>query len=173
MAPTGSSKDPDKLYSCYKSEDTWFEEHEWEKHGRCAGVKDAGDFFTQVCAMAEKPLAVMEGVRVSGGDTSDAADQLQRSGYCVFGLSSQSQIMLSACAGSDGVWKLADVGEFPRLCAWSGHIPPSTPSPSAHSASSCVPNTHGPSCDTDADCDGIHGCVRCAHSGYCTDVPLS
>ena len=37
-----------------------FETHEWIKHGRCAGVKDADDFFTQVCALSAAPLALMK-----------------------------------------------------------------------------------------------------------------
>ena len=33
-------------------------------------------------------------------------------------------------------------------------------------------NQHGPPCSSDADCKGVPDCVRCAHSGYCTDQPL-
>eukprot|EP01049_Picozoa_sp_SAG25_P004278 SAG25_NODE_266_length_10666_cov_14.508943_9_plen_320_part_00 len=45
---------------------------------------------------------------------------------------------------------------------------PSPPSPSAHQ---CVPNKHGPACKEDSDCTSIRHCVRCAHSGYCTEQP--
>lgn len=35
----------------------------------------------------------------------------------------------------------------------------------------CVPGTRGPTCSSDSDCQNITSCVRCAHSGHCTDVP--
>ena len=31
---------------------------------------------------------------------------------------------------------------------------------------------HGPACESDVDCAHVTGCVRCAQSGFCTDVPL-
>jgi hypothetical protein len=34
----------------------------------------------------------------------------------------------------------------------------------------CLPNTHGPPCTTDDECH-YPGCVRCANSGFCTNVP--
>ena len=48
--------------------------------------------------------------------------------------------------------------------------PSSSPSPSP--AASCVPGQHGPPCDSDEDCSSVPDCVRCAGSGFCTDVPL-
>jgi len=42
----------------------------------------------------------------------------------------------------------------------------------AKTQESCIPNTHGPACSADGDCASVSGCVRCAKSGYCTDVPL-
>lgn len=36
-------------------------------------------------------------------------------------------------------------------------------------ATSCVPGKHGPQCSSDNNCAGVSGCVRCAHSGFCTD----
>jgi len=41
-----------------------------------------------------------------------------------------------------------------------------------HPVDQCVSGEHGPACGSDDDCAGLKGCVRCAHSGYCTDVPL-
>lgn len=40
------------------------------------------------------------------------------------------------------------------------------------SVAECVPNTHGPKCQNDSDCAGTRGCLRCAHSGFCTATPL-
>ena len=48
---------------------------------------------------------------------------------------------------------------------WAGCPPPPPP------ATSCVPGTHGPPCGADSDCVGVPDCVRCAHSGFCTDLP--
>lgn len=34
-----------------------------------------------------------------------------------------------------------------------------------------MPEQHGPPCKTDADCARVPGCLRCAHSGYCSVEP--
>jgi len=36
----------------------------------------------------------------------------------------------------------------------------------------CVPGHHGPVCHDGADCANKSGCLRCAASGFCTNVPL-
>jgi len=170
--PTISSSDPSGLAACYKPQGTEsashqlsFEKHEWEKHGMCAGVQSAKDYFSQICRLAQRPVEIMDGVRASGGSAVDAADQLQRSGYCVWSVASHAQVYLSACAGSDGVWKLADSASFASVCG-----APSPPPP-APWAAACLPNTRGPACHSDWDCAGITGCVRCAKSGFCTNEP--
>lgn len=175
--------DPHKIYECYKPDGSdssehqlSFEQHEWEKHGRCAGVSNAENFFSQVCSLAAGPLKVVQATKAAGMDLSATADQLQRSGYCVYQTMTQSQIELSACAGQDGQWKLADVAEFPSVCKWDGPPSPSPSPPSpkpSPSAGTCLPGKRGPSCAADADCVGLSGCVRCAHSGYCTDLTLA
>jgi hypothetical protein len=83
-----------------------------------------------------------------------------------------SQFELSACASNDGVWKLAPVARFPALCHGTVHplLPPGPPPPLP--ASLCKPFAHGPPCSTDADCAAVPKCVRCARSGFCTDVRL-
>ncbi len=81
---------------------------------------------------------------------------------------------LSACAGPDAKWVLTPVADFAAACGgWTldDRITPIDPDDD-DPADSCVPSTHGPACDTDADCADAPGCVRCAGSGYCTDVPL-
>jgi len=183
-----NATDPQKIYECYKPDGTVsaahqlsFEQHEWEKHGRCAGVSNAESFFSQVCSLAAGPLKVMQAAKSAGLDLSATADQLQRSGYCVYQTMTQFQIELSACAGQNGQWKLADVADFPSVCKWDGPPPPSpSPKPSPEpspkpspSAGSCVPGKRGPSCAADADCAGLSDCVRCAHSGFCTAQPLA
>ena len=77
-----SSAQPSELISCY--DDLGFEQHEWGKHGVCAGVKDAKDFFTQVCALATAPLKVMTATVSGGGDVTRAASDLKAAGYAIF-----------------------------------------------------------------------------------------
>lgn len=79
-------------------------------------MTDAGDYFNQTCSLSVRPLEVMEGIRAAGGSVVDAAEQLQRLGICVKSLLEHDQILLSACAGPDGKWKLADVRKFPSVC---------------------------------------------------------
>jgi hypothetical protein len=50
--------------------------------------------------------------------------------------------------------------------------PPGPAPPPSPPATTCEPNKHGPPCKTDTDCSNVPKCVRCAHSGYCTDIPL-
>ena len=50
----------------------------------CAGVKDAKDFFTQVCALATAPLKVMAATVSGGGDVTRAASDLKAAGYAIF-----------------------------------------------------------------------------------------
>lgn len=55
------------------------------------------------------------------------------------------------------------------------HIPewlgcPTAPPPTPP-ATTCAHDQHGPPCTSDAQCLHVSGCVRCAHSGFCTDLP--
>ena len=70
VPPLVSLAQPSELISCY--DDLRFQQHEWCSHGVCAGVKDAKDFFTQVCALSKAPLKVMNAM-VSGGGNLKAA----------------------------------------------------------------------------------------------------
>mmetsp|Transcript_136753 Transcript_136753/g.265984 ORF Transcript_136753/g.265984 Transcript_136753/m.265984 type:complete len:301 (-) Transcript_136753:302-1204(-) len=42
----------------------------------------------------------------------------------------------------------------------------------AASAEICIHGKRGPRCSSNSDCVNQAGCVRCAHNGYCTDIPL-
>ena len=169
IQPSGSPDDPSTVYSCYDDESRGdaitFETHEWDKHGKCAGVRDVDDFFGQVCALAKAPLATMAAQRAAGSSLSDTAAALTSAGFPVWDTDAQNaQVLLSVCAGDDGKWIFAEQSQMPSLC--KGKTPGPAPSPP-----SCVPGVHGPACDTDADCAGKPNCVRCAHSGFCTDEP--
>lgn len=172
--------DPTKIYSCYQNYDDAahqleFEGHEWDKHGKCAGVRDVEDFFGQICALSAAPLEVMSEVRSSKpGDFAAMKTALMKAGYPVWSESGEQEVLLSACASYDGRWKLAEVSDFRALCGGSTPTPAPSPTPSpSPSTGKCVKNVKGPKCSSSADCVGLESCVRCAHSGYCTDVPLA
>lgn len=93
-----------------------------------------------------------------------------------------AQIMLSACLNSDiDKWILSEPTKFSQVCG--SKIFPPTPS---SEEVKCLPNEHGPKCRSDSDCEGkrcgqcicthfligVAGCIRCAHSGFCTTQPL-
>ncbi|CAK0794031.1 unnamed protein product [Prorocentrum cordatum] len=174
-----SSADATGVYTCYQqanqseSQLLWFENHEWEKHGRCAGVDGVDDFFHQICDLSAAPLAAM------GKATAfeDMVGALGRAGHPIFDVDRENdQIFLSACAAQDGRWKLADASKFQEVCG--GGAPPapgpSPPGPAPPApAEACAKGRKGPKCGSDSDCSGIQGCVRCAHSGFCTDQPLA
>lgn len=173
--PELSAANPTKVYPCFDTQGSsssavWFQKHEWEKHGVCAGVKNADDFFRQVCQLSSAPLQVMASSRAAGQDLVDMADQLQRAGYCVYHIDSYNkQLQHSACQDEKGIWHLADVNSFPQVCGGGG----GSPAGGGEVGGVCVTGQRGPRCSKDADCWGKANCQRCAHSGYCTDVPLT
>ena len=123
VAPSGSAATPTTVYPCYDDTDDpdadlGFEQHEWGKHGVCAGVADADDYFTQLCAIAAGPLAAMRAAREAGADLDAMADAVEGAGYSVFYVddSSDSQLYLSACATSNGTWHLAAPSAFESVC---------------------------------------------------------
>jgi hypothetical protein len=180
--------DATKIYDCYKNEEAAadsshqlaFINHEWEKHGRCAGVDNVDDFFGQVCALSAAPVAVIEKAKESGTTFDAVVDAVKKSGYPVFGVDAgEDQIELSVCSGpkSGNKWVVSPVSEFQAKCGGGSPAPapapgPSPPAPSP-STSTCVTGKRGPACSSNGDCTGVSGCTRCARSGYCTDVPLA
>jgi len=92
-------------------------QHEWEKHGTCAGVEDSTDFFSQVCDMADPPLAVMAKSKDAGGDLDAIANAVEAVGYEVFYVDTQySQLYLSACATPERKWVLSKQANFAKDC---------------------------------------------------------
>jgi len=180
IAPSFSKADPTLLLPCYAATSPsnpasalGFEKHEWGAHGVCAGAKDATDFFTQVCDLGSAPLAVMKKSRTAGGSVSAMATALRKAGYPVYKLGGESQIYLSVCAGDDGRWKLHTLKDFPKYCKSKSPLPTPAPTPApTPGTGQCNSGSRGPKCSTNADCTGLKNCVRCAGSGYCTDVPL-
>lgn len=188
LRPTKSAAAPKELYPCYQSSDTpyqrqlSFEQHEWTKHGRCAGAVDAEDYLLKACSLSSAPLQLMATERSAGMFELGAfARRLELAGFPVFALDHRNmQLELSACAGDDGAWVLAKPSDFRARCGGRASSSTTTPpvrvpmpvEPAPNAALSCVRNVKGPKCGTDSDC-GYSGCVRCARSGFCTDQALN
>lgn len=103
LGPSRSRSRPSVLYPCYSSVHTQtqlsFETHEWTKHGECAGVTDASDYFSQICTLAAAPTAVIERVRLGGGDLEGMAEALRAFGYPIWNIDPEHlQLELSACS---------------------------------------------------------------------------
>ena len=134
LAPSLSDANTSVVYSCYAGltcpncddDDTGdpalaFEAHEWGKHGVCAGVRDADDFFSQLCGLAKYPLDIMTSARAAGADFAGIASAVS-SQFSVFSVdNSTAQILLSACVTpKSGFWVLSPVAEFPAVCGAVG-----------------------------------------------------
>lgn len=189
LAPKDPSE-PTKVNSCYLATSPsdaasalGFQKHEWDKHGVCAGVKSADDFATQACTLATPPLAIMKTTKDANGDLTSMVAALKKAGYPIFDPSAgDGQLEVPVCAGSDGQWKIHAVADFPKYCSSSsppapGPAPtppaPTPPAPApAPSNGTCMASVKGPKCSSDSDCKSLTNCLRCAKSGYCTDVPL-
>lgn len=112
--PSLSSEPPQSIqpYSCYTA--LGLARQEWNTHGRCAGVRDADDYFRQVCELARRPIEVMV---ENTGDLQAMSSALRRSGYSIYRETTENQeVYLSACAGSNGRWQLSDQANFDHLC---------------------------------------------------------
>lgn len=102
-----------------------FINHEWTKHGQCAGVASEEDYFSQICSISAAPLALMlEELRKPGGeDLEKVGWALQEAGYPITKMSTKTQeIYLSACAvkGPNGYsWKIAAEDDFQEVCGQS------------------------------------------------------
>jgi hypothetical protein len=120
--PSLSTADPRRVVQCYgatgegTSHIVEFETHEWEKHGECAGVRDARAYLTTVCGLAEQPLQAMTAARKAGGGLDSARRAVMGLGIEIFAVDEQhSQLLLSACSDGD-TWTLSPVEKFPEAC---------------------------------------------------------
>lgn len=184
-----SSTTTSKKHRCYASagkDQLWFQNHEWENHGTCAGTADQADFLEQVCSLSQEALDYMNSRRddVRGACKRQTSEPEQetcflevikqmKSKFPVYSVDQYNdQIMLSACAGADGVWKLAKVEDFPRRCGSGAHSSSPAGTAPGGTGGTCKPGHAGPGCTSDSDCWSISGCARCAKSSKkCTDQP--
>lgn len=260
VRPSESLEAPHIIRSCYQDRDESpaqllnFQRHEWQKHGTCAGVTSASDYFAQVCELSEEPLQVLAAARRSGGKINKVQNALTfwsmvkaltTAGYPIWQVRPETgELLLSACSG-EGKWKLSKASMFSQTCGKAraragGAAAPKhkklrkgerLPVVSAEEKESddddveeriaervdalsyrelqrecmsrglravgkvgmrgdlkkaliaehmaanapkqmCVSGQHGPECSQDADCGSMPGCLRCAHSGFCTQEPL-
>merc|ERR1711871_18285 len=170
-----------------------FWDHEWTKHGTCSPQIDQG---TNVHSYFNTTLGLRAQVDTYGALA--AAGILPGKSYSAMSVQGAIKKAVGVtptlgCVGKD----LAVVGlcfdkETVKLQDCSDSIVHNThdsvsncdleenitfsnggsgPSPPTPAGDKCVPNKHGPVCNSDADCKDVPGCVRCASSGYCTDVP--
>eukprot|EP00040_Diaphanoeca_grandis_P011583 m.59462 g.59462 ORF g.59462 m.59462 type:complete len:300 (-) comp22708_c0_seq1:505-1404(-) len=178
----------------YEGANTDFWSHEWGKHGTCTGLTQLA-FFTAALAAREAydPIQAFQTAGVRPGQTYSnafltAAFQKTFTHQPLLGcLSPQNALKEVAFCLDKTTLKIKDCaatvrnegGEFTCDTATDILIPlstgpnptPTPPSPPGPPGNTCVPDKHGPACTTDADCLHISGCVRCAHSGFCTTDP--
>lgn len=170
--------------------------HEWGKHGTCTGMSQR-DYFEAALEQLQKlgtPSVISE--NVGKAPVSKAAIQAAYGGPSKVSLSCGGGSFLSAVATCWTVDKASHLPAEQIACPASvikedtctgttitisgfqplgppgppGPPPPPSP-PGPPPAGVCVTGKHGPPCKTNADCTNVINCVRCAKSGFCTDVP--
>jgi ribonuclease T2 len=189
--PTGVAPflaDMQKYWPSLKGANDEFWAHEWTKHGTCAAFADETAFFKETLALRSK-YSFFTALTVAGmspGNTYSAT-QLQtaiknHNGAdpllgCVRGTNNLAEVSFCISKATNTATEctasVEKQGGETTSCnlsepiAWikAGEGP--TPAPGTQ----CIPNTHGPACTTNANCTKFKGCIRCAHSGFCTDEP--
>ena len=171
--------------------------HEWAKHGSCTPWEPV-EYFGYVKKMYERASNGSGGalVTASVGGSVERADLAAAFASDFDGKQVAFNCDPSTCQLTEvwTAWNLdsatlapttpRDYGEGSGPCpdscttlllvAWTptdGTCPP-TPPPAPNNATSCEPDEHGPVCASDTECEQYSSCVRCASSGYCTNVPL-
>lgn len=163
--------------------------HEWAKHGSCSGWNDAEYFQAQAEAYQRVEL-LNETAILNGHIGKNVSFQMLTSGFttkaffrCDKCVLQGVWLMMSADEATKKPKEFIDIHSVERETCTSCDeilVQPAVPCPSpGPSPSTCSKDHHGPSCNydkktagTSADpCTKVSGCVRCAHSGFCTDVP--
>eukprot|EP00931_Biecheleriopsis_adriatica_P055277 TRINITY_DN32631_c0_g1_i1.p1 TRINITY_DN32631_c0_g1~~TRINITY_DN32631_c0_g1_i1.p1 ORF type:complete len:448 (-),score=63.61 TRINITY_DN32631_c0_g1_i1:27-1370(-) len=120
VAPGSNYARLDKMPPCMDNS-RGFLVHEFQKHGTCAGVKDDGDYWDQICSLGQQPLEIMSKHLKTGGDLEKVGQALAEADFPIQKLDRKNeQIYLSACAvkqGSSYVWKLAATDDFDKVCS--------------------------------------------------------
>lgn len=176
--------------------------HEWTKHGTCTGLTQLQYFNMTLTARAQlasysaltkanmkvgmvySAAQIDKAFKAAVGTTAllgcDNKNALKEIGFCLNkqDLVNDQKVTVDACAAptrSSG-GEVTSCDRTKQITWPSGSAPPA-PSPGPPgppgNATTCVPDKHGPPCKADADCVAVANCVRCAHSGYCTEVPAA
>lgn len=99
---------------CYT--DASFATHEWQAHGYCASSTPQ-DFFKQACNLSYGPLATMTTMKSAGATIQDMASELTSEGYQVWLVdTTNDQVELTVCAGSNKQWKFSTIANFATTC---------------------------------------------------------
>ena len=131
-----------------KNSDLW--SHEWSKHGSCSNMTELAYFSKALSLLSEYSADCSGGhAAVVASNSTDVAIG-ESCSFCF----SRSDFKKETCSS----------GPSPGPSPHPGPSPGPTPD-------ECEPDKHGPRCDSDAECKHYKYCVRCASSGYCTEVP--
>lgn len=188
--------DMQKYWPSLKGPNAAFWAHEWTKHGTCSTLKQL-DFFQTTLDARKKydAYAAMTGAgfvegQAYGAEAYDAAfhkaygaaamlgcDQnngLREVGFCLSKVPSPMPLdcadsVLQAGGEADNCDRTKPIVFVKTGAAPSPPHPHPPPGPPGPPATQCAPDQRGPACKTDADCKNVPNCVRCAHSGFCTE----
>lgn len=183
--------------------DQSFWDHEWSKHGTCAGPHNQLGYFNTTLSWRREldvynvlaASSVVPGKSYNASDFDaaftkahgaaamlgcDRGNKLREVSFCLANPTAQYDGPVRAAQCTDGVSHThGEVTSCDRsrsiayVAQGSNPGPsPSPPGPSPPGGKTCAHGQHGPKCSSDKDCAGVDSCRRCAHSGYCTDVPL-
>lgn len=122
VAPEDTTE-PDHIYDCYndmedsKSHLLWFESHEWDRHGKCAGAKSADDFFSQICSLSKAPVQLLNQAKAKSPEFSAMEQALADGGYTVYDTDVENdQMLLPVCRQPGGTWVMSTVDDFFKNC---------------------------------------------------------
>lgn len=176
-----------QYWPSYEGPNDQFWTHEWSKHGTCSKLNQLTFFQRALSARSNFDASLaLKSANIQGGQ-SYAYDDLMRAVQTKFGVmptlgcKGNTLTEIGICFNSDAtsVMDCKDIVQNANLelgdCSHTSAItvpgPGSGPGPSPSPSGECVPDKHGPACQSDGDCKYVPGCVRCAHSGYCTTDP--
>lgn len=176
-----------------KGDNSVFWTHEFEKHGTCAeaipALQNELKFFQGTLNLRSKlnteGALTDASVTPSFSTTYALADMERAVSTATIFKCNASNFLTEVATCYDKSLNLVDCESdtyggsncqdgihYIPATGWSPSAAPSpSHAPSPHSTGQCVHDEHGPPCTTDAECLKVKDCVRCASSGFCTDVP--
>lgn len=163
--------------------------HEWAKHGSCSAWSDA-DYFQAQAAAFQRVEMLNQTAILQGHIGKNVSLAMLESGFktkaffrCDKCILQDVWLMMSADEVTKKPKDFIDIVSVEReSCTECGEILvqsaiPCPPRPPA--ANKCTANHRGPACHYNPvtsgtirdPCKRVTGCVRCAHSGFCSEVP--